>query len=365
VRDEDERFMRRALELARSWPHASPNPRVGAVVVRDGRVVAEGRHEGAGTPHAEMKALDGVDASGATLYVNLEPCDHHGRTPPCAPALVAAGIVRVVAAHEDPDPRVRGRGFAALERRGVDVTTGVLAAEAGATNAPYLHHARTGLPLVSLKLATSLDGRLSAPDGSARWITGPEARARVHARRAEVDAVVVGAGTIVADDPLLTARGDASRAGVQPARVVVDALGRVSPEARVFARGTDVIVATTDRCPHERQTAWKETGAEVAVFPEGPGGVDLGALLRWLGERPMLDVMCEGGARLATSLLSQDLVDRLEVHLGPVLLGRGGASLGDLGVATMADARRWQLVEVERNGDDAVMVLEAECSPAS
>ena len=386
MRHEDERFMRRALDLARSWPHASPNPRVGAVVVRGGKVVGEGRHEGAGTPHAEMRALEGIDATGATLYVNLEPCDHHGRTPPCAPALVAAGIVRVVAAHEDPDPRVRGRGLAALARRGVEVTTGVLAAEAERTNAAYLHHARTGLPLVTLKLATSLDGRLSASDGSARWITGPVTRARVHGRRAEVDAVVVGAGTVVADDPQLTARQDPGSlpsgaiaepialspgaiaepiALSQPGRVVVDASGRVSPEARVFAPGADVIVATTDRCPHERQTSWKEAGAEVAVFPEGPGGVDLGALLRWLGERPMLDVMCEGGARLATSLLSQDLVDRLEVHVGPVVLGSGGASVGDVGVTRMTDARRWTLVNVERSGDDAVLVLEGKCSPGS
>src|SRR5918992_4105882 len=239
---DDELFMGRALELARSWPHTSPNPRVGAIVVRSGAVVAEGRHEGAGTPHAEMRALDGVDAAGATLYVNLEPCDHHGRTPPCAPAIAAAGVARVVAAHEDPDPRVRGRGFAALARHGIEVTTGVLAAKAERTNAAYLHHARTGLPLISLKLASSLDGRLAARDGSARWITGPLTRARVHARRAEVDAVMVGAGTVLADDPQLTARGDAVRspssalAGPgasspgaigerQPTRVVVDATG--------------------------------------------------------------------------------------------------------------------------------------------
>jgi diaminohydroxyphosphoribosylaminopyrimidine deaminase/5-amino-6-(5-phosphoribosylamino)uracil reductase len=343
-------------------------------VVRDGVVVAEGRHEGAGTPHAEMRALDGIDATGATLYVNLEPCDHHGRTPPCAPALAAAGVVRVVTAHEDPDPRVRGRGFAALARAGVEVTNGVLAEEAARINAGYLHHARTGLPLVALKLASSLDGRLAARDGSARWITGPLTRAGVHARRAEVDAVMVGAGTVLADDPRLTARGDPLRsspgaiaepiARPQPTRVVVDGSGRVSAEARVFGTGEGVIVATTDRCPHEVQTSWKETGAEVAVFPAGPGGVDLGALLRWLGERPMLEVMCEGGAHLATSLVAGGLVDRLELHIGPVLLGAGGAALGDIGIATMPDAARWRLVEVSRSGDDAVLVLESKCSPA-
>jgi diaminohydroxyphosphoribosylaminopyrimidine deaminase/5-amino-6-(5-phosphoribosylamino)uracil reductase len=352
--------MARALELARRAPFTSPNPRVGAVLVRDGVVLAEGHHEGAGSPHAEVRALAGIDAAGATLYVNLEPCNHQGRTPPCAPALVRAGVRRVVAAHHDPDPRVDGRGFAHLRAQGVEVVAGVLAEDAARLNAPYLHLRRTGRPLLTLKLALSLDGRLAAPDGSARWITGPETRERVHRRRAEVDAVLVGAGTVLSDDPRLTARQrDSVVVGAhQPTRVVADALGRVPPSARVFAPGADVIVATTERASYEAQTAWKEAGAEVEVLPERAGGVDLRALLARLGERPMLEVLCEGGAGLATSLLAQDLVDRLELHFGPLLLGTGGPSLGDLGVRTLGDAPRWRAVEVERSGADVILALE-------
>jgi diaminohydroxyphosphoribosylaminopyrimidine deaminase/5-amino-6-(5-phosphoribosylamino)uracil reductase len=355
VRGDDELYMRRAIALARRAPFTAPNPRVGAVVVRRGAVLGEGWHEGPGTPHAEAAAIAGRDVTGATVYVTLEPCNHHGRTPPCAPGLVAAGVARVVVAHEDPDPRVRGRGLAHLRSRGVEVCVGVLAGEAERVNRAYLHHARFRRPLLTLKLALSLDGRMAASDGSARWITGDPAPRRVPRRRAEVDAVMVGAGTVLADDPQLTARAGASR---QPGRVIVDGRGRVPPGARVFAPGAEVIVATTDRCPHDLQTAWKEAGAEVAVLPEAGGGVDLTALLGWLGERPLLELLCEGGPRLATSLLVAELVDRLELHYGPVLLGDGGPSVGDLGVTTMAGARRWRCVEVARRGDDAIVVLE-------
>src|SRR5918999_2950011 len=251
---DDERFMTEALDLAASAGFTSPNPRVGAVFVRDGVVVARGRHQGPGTAHAEAQAMQaGAEVSGATLYVNLEPCVHHGHTPPCVPALVAAGIARVVVAGRDPDTRVRGRGLAALRAAGVEVREGVLGDAAVRLNAAYAHHRSTGRPLVSLKLAFTLDGRLSAPDGSSRWITGEEARAFVHRRRAEVDAVMVGAGTVLKDDPELTSRlGPVER---QPARIVVDGRGRVPATAKVFADG-DVVVATTDASPHETQLGW-------------------------------------------------------------------------------------------------------------
>lgn len=356
---DDTRFMGRAIELARTTPPASPNPRVGAVLVRDGRVVAEGVHRGAGFPHAESDALAAAgDARGATCYVNLEPCVHHGLTPPCAPALVAAGIVRVVAAIEDPDPRVSGDGFAYLEDHGVAVASGVLAAEARALNAAYLHHRTTGRPHVTLKLALTLDGRLGAPDGSARWITSPETRVRVHRRRAEADAVMVGAGTVAADDPCLTARDVG--AVRQPLRIAVDAAGRISPAARMFSPdGGPALIATTDRSSHEVQTAWKEAGAEVVVLPpDTEDGLDLDELIRQLGARGVLDLVCEGGAALATTLLRLDLVDRLEVHYGPLLAGAGGPEIGDLGVTSMIDARRWNTVSVERSGPDAIVLLE-------
>lgn len=355
---DDERFMGRALELALSAPPTSPNPRVGAVFVRAGQVVAEGVHLGAGSPHAEAAAIaSGVDLTGTTCYVNLEPCIHQGRTPACAPALVAAGVVGVVAAMEDPDIRVAGDGLAHLRDHGVEVTTGVLADEARSLNAAYVHHRTTGRPLVTLKMALTIDGRLGAPDGSARWITSPETRARVHRRRAEADVVMVGAGTVLADDPQLTARDvGASR---QPVRIAVDAAGRISSGARLFSDDAPTLVATTDRCPHEVQTAWKEAGAEVVVLPEDEaGGVDLDALVAHLGERDVLDLYCEGGGSLATSILRLDLADRLEVHLGPFVVGRGGPEIGDVGVTTMADAHRWRLERLEAGGGDALLLFE-------
>jgi diaminohydroxyphosphoribosylaminopyrimidine deaminase/5-amino-6-(5-phosphoribosylamino)uracil reductase len=360
VAQDDERFMRRALELAASVPNTSPNPKVGAVVVRDGRVIGEGVHEGWGSPHAEAVALDGIDAAGSILYTNLEPCNHTGKTPPCAPLLVERGIVRVSAAVEDPDPRSRGSGFTHLRAHGVDVTAGLLAAEAIRLNAPYLHHRRTGRPFVTLKLALTLDGRLAAPDGSARWITSENTRTMVHATRLRADAIVVGAGSVVHDDPRLTVR---HIPGVrQPRRVFVDATGRVSADAAIFGAGGPTIAAVTDDVPHEVRTAWKEAGAEVMVLPASSRGVDLGALLDELGRAACLDVLCEGGAQLASSLLREDLVDRLETHYGPRIVGRGGPDLGDVGVRSLHDARAWNLVELQRSDGDIVATFEKERS---
>jgi diaminohydroxyphosphoribosylaminopyrimidine deaminase/5-amino-6-(5-phosphoribosylamino)uracil reductase len=353
----DEAFMARALELARSVPFTAPNPRVGTVLVRDGAVIGEGAHHGAGTPHAEAVALDGVDATGATLYVTLEPCNHEGRMPPCAPAVADAGVVRVVAAVEDPDEKVRGRGFEHLRARGVTVDVGTMEAEAIRLTAGFFKHRTTGRPLVTAKLALSLDGRMTAPDGSARWITGEAARARVHARRLEADAVVVGSQTVLADDPELTVR--AVPAPRQPARVVLDARGRVPGDRKVFAPGAEVVVATTDAAPHEAQLAWKEAGAEVLVLPAGTrGGVDVEALLDVLGARTWHELYFEPGATLASSLLRDDLVDRLELHFGAVLLGEGGLALGELGVGSMDSARRFTVTRVEQLGDDVIVELE-------
>ncbi|MFN2587096.1 MAG: bifunctional diaminohydroxyphosphoribosylaminopyrimidine deaminase/5-amino-6-(5-phosphoribosylamino)uracil reductase RibD [Actinomycetota bacterium] len=351
----DERYMQQALDLARRPSFTSPNPRVGAVVVRDGTVVGEGAHRGAGTPHAEAAALAGVDARGATLYVTLEPCTHRGRTPPCTPMLVAAGLARVVVALEDPDPRVSGSGLRALRSAGVDVTTGVLASEAEGLNRAYLHHRRTGRSFVSLKLALTLDGHMTAADGSSQWITGPEARALVHARRLECDAVLVGAGTVLADDPRLTVRD--VPAARQPLRVVADAAGRVPATAALFAEPSGgALVATTAACPHDAQIAWKEAGAEVLVLPEAAGGVDLGALVEALGGRGIVEILCEGGARLASSLVKARLADRLDLHYAPLLTG-GGVSIGDLGITTMAEALRYSMDDVTRAGDDLIVTL--------
>ncbi|HEX3326894.1 MAG TPA: bifunctional diaminohydroxyphosphoribosylaminopyrimidine deaminase/5-amino-6-(5-phosphoribosylamino)uracil reductase RibD [Actinomycetota bacterium] len=355
---EDERFMREAIALARTVQEASPNPRVGAVVVRDHRVIGRGAHRGAGTAHAETVALGGIDATGATLYVTLEPCSFSGRTPPCAPAVVAAGIARVVAGMEDPDGRVRGRGFATLTEAGVEVTVGVLEDVARRINIPFIHQRSTGLPFLVLKLALTLDGRLAARDGSSRWITSPETRVLVHEERARSDAILVGSGTVITDNPSLSVRHvDAVR---QPIRVVVDARGRVPASAALFASTDDdpVIVATTDSSSHDVQTSWKEAGAEVLVLERSDEGVDLRHLLRVLGSRDLLQVYCEGGAALATSLMKQDLVDRLHLHYGPKIVGGDGPSIANLGVETMADAMGWTTTEVARVGGDLLVTLE-------
>ncbi|HYI44904.1 MAG TPA: bifunctional diaminohydroxyphosphoribosylaminopyrimidine deaminase/5-amino-6-(5-phosphoribosylamino)uracil reductase RibD [Actinomycetota bacterium] len=350
-------FMRRALELARVPAATSPNPRVGAVLVTDGAVVGEGAHLGAGTPHAEAVALAaaGERARGATLYVTLEPCFHEGRMPPCAPAVVAAGVTHVVVAIEDPDSRVAGRGIAFLRDNGIEVTTGLLAASAAELNRAFLHQRKTGRTLITLKLASTLDGRLAAPDRSSRWITGEEARRFVHARRAEVDAVMVGVGTVVADDPQLTTREVSTDR--QPVRIVVDASGRLPAWARVFDTG-EVIVATTAEARSEAKVAWKDAGAEVMELPRAGRGVDLSALITSVSDRDWLEILCEGGAELATSLLKQDLVDRLELHHGPLTIGRGGPDIGDLGFNSMTDAQVWSLAHVDRLGDDVISVYD-------
>lgn len=353
IDDLDERFMARALALAAEPSFTSPNPRVGAVVVKDGEVVAEGTHRGAGTPHAEADALPDGDARGAVLYVNLEPCIHHGLTPPCVPSLVAAGVKRVVIAGRDPDPRVAGAGVAGLRAAGIEVTEGVLEAEARRLNAAYLHHRTTGHSFLTLKLALSIDGRLGARDGSSRWISDADARGLVHRRRTEVDAVLVGSGTVLTDDPLLTSRD--VPAVRQPIRIVADAAGRVPPTARIFEGEGPVIVATTDRSPHESQIAWKSRGAEVLMLPDDDaGGISLPALVAELGRRGVVEVLCEGGATLATAALRANAVDALEIHTGSVLLGDGGPGLGDLGVGAMPEAARWSLDDVARAGNTIV-----------
>jgi diaminohydroxyphosphoribosylaminopyrimidine deaminase/5-amino-6-(5-phosphoribosylamino)uracil reductase len=350
----DERFMERALELAARPPHTSPNPRVGAVVVKGGRIISEAAHMGAGSPHAEAVALDfaGTDAAGAVLYVTLEPCVHQGLTPACVPAVIEAGLQRVVIAMPDPDDRVAGAGIEQLRNAGIEVEEGLLAEAALRINLPYVYQRQTGRPLLTLKLALTLDGRLSAPDGSSRWITSEEAREQVHRRRQEADAVMIGAGTVLADDPQLTVRDvPATR---QPTRVVVDGRGRVPATAAVFGPGADVIIATTEAAPHDAQIAWKEAGADVVVLPEADDGLDLEALVEELGQRGFIEVICEGGGELATTLLRADLVERLELHQGPVLVGRGGAEIGVLGIGTMRDAHLFDLDDFSTFGSDLI-----------
>jgi diaminohydroxyphosphoribosylaminopyrimidine deaminase/5-amino-6-(5-phosphoribosylamino)uracil reductase len=360
----DEAWMARAVALAEGGRGTvSPNPMVGAVLVRDGRVVGEGFHEAAGRPHAEAVALAaaGELAAGATCYVTLEPCAHHGRTPPCADALVAAGVARVVAAVGDPDPRARGAGLERLRAAGVRVEVGTGAAEAAEQNAAYLTHRRLGRPRVTLKAAASLDGKVAAPDGTSQWITGPAARADGHRLRADADAVAVGAGTALTDDPRLTVRLP-GWVGRQPLRVLVDATGRVGAGGHLFDGAAETLVATTRAAPAAALDAWKAAGAELLVCAPAavPGGqgVDLDDLARALGERGVLELLVEGGPRLQASFWAAGLADRLVWYLAPLAIGGQAAPglLGGAGAATLAGARRLRLASVDRLGDDLRLV---------
>ncbi|MGZ5295553.1 MAG: bifunctional diaminohydroxyphosphoribosylaminopyrimidine deaminase/5-amino-6-(5-phosphoribosylamino)uracil reductase RibD [Actinomycetota bacterium] len=356
--DEDhERHMRRALELATLGRGlVSPNPMVGAVIVRDGRVVGEGWHEGPGTSHAEVRALAAAGdlARGATLYCTLEPCDHVGRTPPCTHAIVDSGLARAVVATGDPNPVVDGRGFERLRASGIEVETGVLEDASLRLNAAFERHVLTGLPFVTLKTAASLDGKTAARDRSSKWITGDAAREDVQRLRAAADAIVVGAGTVIDDDPSLTVR-DPSYRGRPPIRVVVDASGRVAAGARVFDDSAPTFVATTSRAGRGTVEAWTATGADVVSFDrDETQGVSLPELLAHLGKRDVQGVLLEGGATLAWSFVRERLIDRVVLYLAPKLVGGAqapGVLMGE-GFAPIGGAAALRIVSVERVGDD-------------
>jgi diaminohydroxyphosphoribosylaminopyrimidine deaminase/5-amino-6-(5-phosphoribosylamino)uracil reductase len=344
--------MDRALELAlRAAGRTAPNPLVGAVVVREGRLAGEGWHTRAGAPHAEIVALEdaGEAARGASLYVTLEPCSHHGRTPPCAEAIVAAGVARVVSALEDPDPRVAGAGHRLLTRAGVAVEVGLRAEEARRLNAEYFHRVRTGRAFGVLKAAVTLDGRLAAEGGDSRWITGEAARARAHELRDRYDAVLVGRGTVERDDPSLDVRIPGERR--DPVAVVVDSGLSSRVDRKLWKRaksGAQVLVATTDEAPDNRVAEWRERGVEVVRVPaEGRGRVDLALLFRDLAERGLNSVLLEGGEMIHTAALAAGLVERAHVFVAPRILGgRSGPRLvGDLGVDRVD--RGFRLVEIE------------------
>ncbi len=321
-----ERSMREALRLAHgSRGNTSPNPAVGAVVVdASGAVVGSGAHERAGADHAEVVALRqaGEKARGATLYVTLEPCLHHGRTPPCTEAIKAAGIARVVSALEDPDPRVKGAGHERLRALGMEVEVGAGAAQAAQINRMYLHHRRTGLPFVTLKMAQTLNGKIAARPGERRQLSGARAVKVVRAMRYEHDAVMVGAGTVVIDDPLLTVRPFKARA-VPYTRIVVDARGRIPRTAKVLRdqKRFATIVATTDLMPAAVREDFEKMGVKVLICERSPeGGVQLEDLLRKLGTDGMLSILCEGGPTLAAALAAGKHVEEFAWLLAPRLL---------------------------------------------
>lgn len=360
----DRAFLREAIELARAGRYStSPNPAVGCVLVRDGEVVGRGFHARAGEGHAEVVALAqaGARARGATAYVSLEPCNHHGRTGPCSEALVAAGVRRVVYGPDDPNPAVDGSGAARLRAAGIEVHGGVEAAAARALNAGFFQRMRSGRPRVVLKIAMSLDGAMALASGESQWITGPAARAAVQGLRAAAGAVVTGIGTVLADDPRLDVRDPAYELrGRQPWRVVLDSHLRTPPTARLFTVAGPCLVVGATAAAGAAADALRAAGAEVRDAPAGAGGLDLGAVLDLLGELPVNDVLVEAGPTLAGRFLAAGLVDELVVHLAPKLLGRTARRAFDLdSPARLADALCLDLVSSTRLGDDMALVFHA------
>ncbi|WBL32431.1 bifunctional diaminohydroxyphosphoribosylaminopyrimidine deaminase/5-amino-6-(5-phosphoribosylamino)uracil reductase RibD [Sinirhodobacter sp. HNIBRBA609] len=357
MNEADARFMRLALSLAaRGLGNVWPNPAVGCVIVSQGRIVGRGWTQPGGRPHAERRALDqaGAAARGATAYVTLEPCAHHGKTPPCAEGLVAAGVARVVSAMTDPDPRVAGRGHAMLRAAGVLVDEGLLEDEARDLQAGFLSRIERGRPWVALKLASSFDGRIALASGESQWITGHEARSRVHALRAQFDAVLVGGGTARADDPLLTVRG--FRPSRQPVRVVASA--RLDLPRGRLAGSLDqapLWLVHGAEAPREARRIWQDLGAELIELPCGVEGLEAPPLMQALGARGLTRVFCEGGGQFAASLMRAGMVDELIGFTAGVGLGADARpALGGLALERLADAPRFDLVEVTRIGGDVL-----------
>lgn len=322
----DAHYMARALELARRGLYTTdPNPRVGCVIVKGGKIVGEGLHERAGQAHAEIHALRaaGTSARGATVYLTFEPCCHHGKTPPCTDALIGAGVGRVIAAMTDPNPRVAGQGFAALNAAGIETVSGLMQAEAEALNPGFLSRMTRDRPCVRVKLAASLDGRTALASGAAKWITGEAARADVQKWRARSSAILTGIGTVLADDPSLNVR--AFDIGRQPLRVIADSRMQTPPTARMLKLPgrTLVVAAANDKA---RGASLRQAGAEVSVLGAG-GRVDLAALMRELAAHEVNELLVEAGPTLSGALLEQGLVDELVLYYAPILLGDAGRGM--------------------------------------
>lgn len=362
----DEVFMSRALELARRGRFTTtPNPNVGCVIVRDGEIVGEGYHLRAGEPHAEVHALRmaGDKAQGATAYVTLEPCSHHGRTPPCCDALIGAGVTRVVAAMQDPNPEVAGRGLYRLQQAGIDVSHGLMMQEAEALNRGFLKRMRTGFPWVQLKLGASLDGRTALASGESQWITSPQARRDVQRLRAQSSAILSTSATVLADNPSLTVRyhelDSATQADYpadllrQPVRIIVDSQNRVTPQHQLIAQSGETWLART-ACDEQ---PWPDNVTQFSV-PRHNGRLDLVAMMMLLGRKQINSVWVEAGAQFAGALLQAGVVDELIVYLAPKLLGDSGRGLCQLpGLEHLNDAPAFAFSDVRQVGPDLRLTL--------
>lgn len=356
----DTQFMRRALALAlkgAGW--VNPNPMVGAVVVRDGCIIGEGFHAMYGESHAEAVALDGLtpeQTSGATLYVTLEPCNHQGKTPPCAPLIATMGIRRVVIAAGDPNPEVNGQGIKYLQAHGIEVETGLLKKEAEDQNEVFRTYITTGNPFVVLKTAMTLDGKIATVTNASRWITGEPSRRLVHRLRSRLSSVLVGVNTVLYDDPLLNIRLKGNHPA--PLKVIADTHGRIPVEARVLANNPQLtLVATTASADSRKMKDIERMGAQVLVCPAKEGRVDLTFLLRSLGAMGVDSVLAEGGSTLAFSLLRDELVDKMITFIAPKVLGgeQAPTAVGGAGIDTMEEAVTLERMAVKRIGSDLMV----------
>jgi diaminohydroxyphosphoribosylaminopyrimidine deaminase/5-amino-6-(5-phosphoribosylamino)uracil reductase len=354
--------MQKTFDLAlRGKGRTAPNPMVGAIVVRGDRIVGQGFHDRAGGPHAEIVALEDArgHTSGSTLFVNLEPCNHHGNTPPCTDAIIEAGIRRVFCSMEDPNPKVQGSGLHRLAEAGIEVNVGIMESEARRLNEVYEKNIRSELPFVTLKIAQSIDGRIATRRGDSQWITGAESRREVHRLRNECDALLVGIGTVVSDDPLLTVR-DIDDAH-SPLRVVLDSQLRIAPKMQLVktsGRHRTLIYTTVDGKDSERPAHLRRKGITVERLPAGDGGVALEPVLRDLFQRGVSSLFVEGGTGVFTSFLSRGQADKLYIFVGPVILGAGGSfpSFDNLDVSSVEQAIGVNIVENRMIQEDLLIV---------
>ena len=354
----DEKFMREALGLARrATGKTSPNPMVGAVIVKGGRIIARGYHRAFGLDHAEVDALKHAkeDVTGATMYVSLEPCRHYGKTPPCTDAIIRSKIGKVVIGMLDPDPHMRGESVKLLNENGIGTVVGVLEDECRALNEKYVKHRATGTPWVTLKFAQTLDGKIAAADGSSRWISSPESLKLAHRLRAGHDAILAGVNNIIADNPELTTRLVKGRS---PVRIILDSKLRIPLDAKVLANQdiAKTIVATTPAAPEEKREALKQMDIEVLVTAaDYQWKVDVRRLLKTLGGRDISSVLVEGGSQVYTSFLREGLVDKIVAIIAPKILGSGLDTIRDLGITDVNKALKLKFTKVYRSGEDTII----------
>jgi diaminohydroxyphosphoribosylaminopyrimidine deaminase/5-amino-6-(5-phosphoribosylamino)uracil reductase len=351
----DEEYMREALGLAREGlGKTSPNPAVGALIVKNGKIVGRGHHHKAGEPHAEANALmqAGEQARGGTMYVTLEPCNHKGKTPACTEAIIDAGISRAVIGAQDPNPLVSGKGMARLRRAGIETESGLLEMDSKNMNEMYERYITTKKPFVIAKAALSADGKMAAKDGSSKWITGEEARRVVHELRAQVDAVMVGINTVLKDNPHLTCR---ITGGKNPVRIILDSNLRIPANANVLDKEADTIIVTTNQAPLSKMESLRKLGARVSVV-EKNGGVDLKRLMSELGSEEITSIMIEGGGEVLGWAFDEGIVDKVMFFIAPRIVGGEGICISGKGVENIKDAIELERVEMKQVGNDFLLI---------